>query len=112
MQPILDRPVVSLQLKQAARASLGSGEAGDEISDLDADLVTDPACAFDACNLGGARPIQVRHDLGADRDLARLEPAVTLVCGLCLCQIRRQSGFFRAGLGRGKNRRNSRRCQT
>jgi hypothetical protein len=31
----------------------------------------------------------VRHDLGADPDLARLEPAVALVCGLCLCQIRR-----------------------
>ena len=82
MQPVFDRPVVALQFEQSPRAGLGSGEAGDEIGDLCADLVADLARALDARDLGGTGPLQVRDDLGADRDLARLEPAVTLVGGL------------------------------
>jgi hypothetical protein len=43
MQPVFDRPVVSLQFEQSRRAGLGRGEAGDEIGDFGADLVADPA---------------------------------------------------------------------
>jgi hypothetical protein len=43
MEPVFDRPVVPLQLEQSRRAGLGRGEAGDEIGDLGAGLVADPA---------------------------------------------------------------------
>ena len=111
VQPVLDCPVVPFQFEKSHRAGFSWGKAGDEIGDLGADLVADLACALDACDLGGAWPLQVRHDLGADRDPACLQPAVALVGGLGRCQIRRESGFCRARFRRGKSRRNSRRSR-
>ena len=43
VQAVLDRPVISGQLEQPRGSRLGGSEAGDDIGDLDADLVADTA---------------------------------------------------------------------
>lgn len=98
MQPVLDGPVAARQLQQPFGTGLGGGEAGDDIGGLRAGLSACLAGAFDAGNLGGAGPRQVRDDLGAGCDLARLDAAVLFVNGFCRLQIGRQNG----GAGGGK----------
>jgi hypothetical protein len=51
--------MIALQREQSRRAGFIRGEAGDEISDLRADLVADLACALDARDLGGAGPCEM-----------------------------------------------------
>lgn len=92
VQLVLDAPVGAREREEALWPGLGCGEAGDEIGDLDADLVADAAFARDARDLGGARPFEVWDDLGADRDPARLDAAVPLLDGLRDGAIRRRSG--------------------
>src|SRR5262245_55875763 len=65
---VLDRPMAAREFEQTRRPGLGGGEAGDNIGDLGADLVADLARALDACNLGGAGPVEMRNHLGADLD--------------------------------------------
>ena len=92
VQLIFNAPVGACDLKEPIRAGLGLGQAGDKVGNLDADLVADAALPLDAHDLGGARPFEVRDDLGADRDPARLDAAVTLLDGLRDGAIRRRSG--------------------
>ena len=77
--------------KQPLRPGNGCRQAGDDVGDLDAALVADFARALDPGHLGGTRPLQMRHDLRARRDGARLEPAVLLVDRRGLGQIRRRA---------------------
>ena len=70
-----------------------------------------PVSPHRLCDLGGARPREVRDDFGADRDPARLDAAVALLDGLSSGQIRRRSGVVAACLRGGKDRRSSRRCR-
>jgi len=111
MQLVFDAPVGAREMKEPFWPGLGCGQAGDKVGDLGADLVADAALALDACDLGGARPREVRDDFGADRDPARLDAAVALLDGLSSGQIRRRSGGVAACLRGGKDRRSSRRCR-
>ena len=111
MQLVFDAPVGAREMKEPFWPGLGCGQAGDKVDDLGADLVADAALALDACDLGGARPREVRDDFGADRDPARLDAAVALLDGLSSGQIRRRSGGVAACLRGGKDRRSSRRCR-
>jgi hypothetical protein len=85
--------VVSLHSEQSRGGGLNCGEAGDEIDDLDAQLVADPACAFEACYLCGAGPCDVRDDFQADRDLAAFLPAVALSVVLAVAKSGGKAGF-------------------
>ena len=112
VQLVFDAPVGAREPKEPLRPGLAFGQAGDEIGDLDADLVADAALAFDARDLGGARPGEMGDDFGADRDAARLDAAVALLDGLGDGEIRRRSGQgVAAGWRGGKDRRSSRRCR-
>jgi hypothetical protein len=106
MQPVLDGPMIARQLQQAFGTGFGSGQAGDDIGGLDADLSAYLAGTLDAPNLGGAGPGKVGDYLGADRDPANLDAAVLLFNRFCRLQIGRQNG----GACRGKGRRSFRRC--
>ena len=79
MQLVFDGPVGADEFEQPLGPGLGCGQTGDEIDDLGAVLVADPARALDARDLGGARPVEVRDDFGADGDLARLDAAMAFV---------------------------------
>ena len=111
VQLVFDAPVGARETQEPLWPCLGCGQARDNVGDLGADLVADAALPLDACDLGGARPFEVRDDLGADRDPARLDAAVALLDGSGGGQIRwRSGGGFAACLRGGKDRRNSRRC--
>jgi hypothetical protein len=105
MQSVLDGPMAARQVKQAFRTGLGGGQAGDDISGVCADFSADLADAFDAGDLGGAGPIKVRNDLGADRDFANLDAAMLLVNRFRRLQIGRRGGMSRRGKGRRSFRR-------
>ena len=79
VKPVLDGPVAARQFKQAFGTGFGGGQAGDGIGGLSADFSADLAGAFDAGDLGGAGPVKVSNDLGADGDFADLDAAVFLV---------------------------------
>ena len=84
---------------------LGGSQAGDNIGGLRADFSANLAGAFDAGDLGGAGPVKVSNDLGADRDFANLDAAVLFVNRLRCLQIGRQDGRSRRGKGRRGFRR-------
>jgi len=79
VKPVLDGPVAARQFKQAFGISFGRGQAGDNVGGLSGDFSSDLPGAFDAGDLGGAGPVKVSNDLGADGDFADLDAAVFLV---------------------------------
>lgn len=105
MQPVLDGPVTARQLQQALGTGLGRGQAGDDISGLCAGFSAYLADALDARNLGGAGPVKVGDNLGADCNFANLDAAVLFFNGLRRLQIGGQDSMPYWGKGRRSFRR-------
>ena len=99
----------AIEGEQALGTGLSRRQAGDEIDDLEALFVADPACAFEARHLGRTRPIEMWDDLGANGDLACFDATMTFVCGLGLGEIRRRTVEAAVRAGGGKDRRMPRR---
>jgi hypothetical protein len=83
-------------LEQTGRVGLGSRQAGDEIDHLGALFGGDAPGPRQAGDLGEPRPVEIGDHLAADRNRARLDPAVNFVDRRGGAQIRVRRGPRRA----------------
>lgn len=103
MKPVFDRPMVAIEFEETLGAGFLRRQARNEIGGLDAVAPLDMAMALDAHGLRRPRPAEIRRHFRTGCDFADFDPAMILVDGLGLAQIRRRA----AG---GKGRRRLRRC--
>ena len=82
VQAILDEPVVAPQGEQRVGVGLLGRKAGERVGDLAADGARFLAGPFDAADLGGPGPVEMRRAFAADSDLPRFDAAVALLDGL------------------------------
>jgi hypothetical protein len=108
---VFDSPMVADQFQQPFGASVAGGEARNQINDFKALFAADPARAFEPGDLAKTRPVEMGDGFRADRDGARLDPAVGLFERSGIGKIGRGTIEAALGVRGGKDRRTLRRCQ-
>lgn len=89
MQLVFDAPVGAVEREQSLRRRLSGWQAGDQVDRFDTGLAADLARPRQPRDLRQARPIEIRHDLRRDGNLACFDPPVLFSCRVCMTQVTR-----------------------